>query len=159
MDFVCLKDAFPNTRFVTMFHGDDYFIGDEKGPGAFALLKQLGDAFLVTTDCFGRATLGRYGFDDQRIVTLRLSIAAKNIPFRERRRTSDTVLLLCVGRLVEKKGLDSACAPWRRSGSQSQFRVEYRITGDGPLRGDLQRIAGEPTRSPRCSSLTLPGQR
>jgi colanic acid/amylovoran biosynthesis glycosyltransferase len=106
MDFVCLKDAFPNTRFVTMFHGDDYFIGDEKGPEAFALLKRLGDAFLVTTDCFGRATLRRYGFDDRRIVTLRLSIAAKKIPFRERWRTSDTVRLLSVGRLVEKKGLD-----------------------------------------------------
>jgi colanic acid/amylovoran biosynthesis glycosyltransferase len=144
MDFVCLKDAFPNTRFVTMFHGDDYFIGDEKGPEAFALLKRLGDAFLVTTDCFGRATLRRYGFDDRRIVTLRLSIAAKKIPFRERRRTSDTVRLLSVGRLVEKKGLDfgvRAVAAFQAA--NPGLRVEYRIIGDGPLRGDLQRIAGE----------------
>jgi colanic acid/amylovoran biosynthesis glycosyltransferase len=121
-----------------MFHGDDYFIGDEKGPEAFALLKRLGDAFLVTTDCFGRATLQRYGFDDRRIVTLRLSIAAKKIPFRERRRSSDTIRLLSVGRLVEKKGLEfgvRAAAAFQAA--NPGLRVEYRIIGDGPLRGDL----------------------
>ncbi|MDO8475200.1 MAG: glycosyltransferase [Candidatus Rokubacteria bacterium] len=142
MDFVCLKDVFPNTRFVTMFHGDDYFIGDEKGPEAFTLLKQLGDAFLVTTDCFGRATLRRYGFDDRRIVTLRLSIAAKKIPFRERRRASDTVRLLSVGRLVEKKGLEvgvRAAAAFQAA--NPGLRLEYRIIGDGPLWGDLTRLA------------------
>jgi colanic acid/amylovoran biosynthesis glycosyltransferase len=138
MDFIFLKEAFPHARFVTMFHGDDYFIGDEKGPGVFALLKQLGDAFLVTTDCFGRATLRRYGFDDRRIVTLRLSIAAKKIPFRERRRTGDTVRLLSVGRLVEKKGFEigiRAAAAFQAA--NPGVRLEYRIIGDGPLRGDL----------------------
>ncbi len=142
MDFVCLKDAFPDTRFVTMFHGDDYFIGDEKGPEAFALLKRLGDAFLVTTNCFGRATLRRYGFDDRRIVTLRLSIAAKKIPFRERRRTGDTVRLLSVGRLVEKKGLEfgvRAAAAFQAA--NPGLRLEYRIIGDGPLRSDLTGLA------------------
>jgi colanic acid/amylovoran biosynthesis glycosyltransferase len=141
MDFVCLKDAFPNTRFVTMFHGDDYFIGDEKGPEAFALLKRLGDAFLVTTDCFGRATLRRYGFDDRRIVTLRLSIAAKKIPFRERRRTGDTVRLLSVGRLVEKKGLEFGVrAAAALQAANPALRLDYRIIGDGPLKGDLTRL-------------------
>jgi len=142
MDFICLKDVFPKTRFVTMFHGDDYFIGDEKGPEAFALLKRLGDAFLVTTDCFGRATLRRYGFEDRHIVTLRLSIAAKKIPFRERRRTGDTVRLLSVGRLVEKKGLEfgvRAAAAFQAA--NPGLRLEYRIIGDGPLRGDLTRLA------------------
>jgi colanic acid/amylovoran/stewartan biosynthesis glycosyltransferase WcaL/AmsK/CpsK len=142
MDFVALKDAFPTTRFVTMFHGDDYFIGDEKGPEAFALLKRFGDAFLVTTDCFGRATLRRYGFDDRRIVTLRLSIAAKKIPFRERRRTGDTVRLLSVGRLVEKKGLECGIrAAAALQAANPGLRLEYRIIGDGPLQGDLTRLA------------------
>ena len=138
MDFIVLKALFPNTRFVTMFHGDDYFIGDEKGPEAFAQLKRLGDAFLVTTDCFGRATLRRYGFDDRKIVTHRLSIAAKKIPFRDRRRTGDTVRLLSVGRLVEKKGFEigiRAAAAFQAA--NPGVRLEYRIIGDGPLRGDL----------------------
>jgi colanic acid/amylovoran biosynthesis glycosyltransferase len=144
MDFVCLKDAFPDTRFVTMFHGDDYFIGDEKGPEAFALLKRFGDAFLVTTDCFGRATLRRYGFDDSRIVTLHLSINAKKIPFRERRQTGDTVRLLSVGRLVEKKGLEFGVrAAAALQAANSRLRVEYRIVGEGPLRGDLTKLTGQ----------------
>ena len=144
MDFIALKDAFPNTRFVTMFHGDDYFIGDEKGPEVFALLKRLGDTFLVTTDCFGRATLRRYGFDDQRIVTLRLSIAAKKISFRERRLVGNTLRLLSVGRLVEKKGLEfgiRAVAAFQAA--NPGLSVEYRIIGDGPLRSALERLTGE----------------
>ena len=144
MDFIALKDAFPDTRFVTMFHGDDYFIGDEKGPEVFALLKLLGDAFLVTTDCFGRATLRRYGFDDRRIVTLRLSIAAKKIPFRERRWVGGTLHLLSVGRLVEKKGLEfgiRAAAAFQAA--NPGLRLEYRIIGDGPLRSALERLTAE----------------
>lgn len=144
MDFIALKDVFPNTRFVTMFHGNDYFIGDEKGPEAFALLKRLGDAFLVTTDCFGRATLRRYGFDDGRIVTLRLSIAAKNIPFRERRLAGDTVRLLSVGRLVPEKGLEVGLrAATALQAANPSLRVEYRVIGDGPLRDELARLTEE----------------
>jgi len=144
MDFIALKDAFPRTRFVTMFHGDDYFIGDEKGVGALALLKELGDAFLVTTDCYGRATLRRYGFDDERIVTLRLSIGAKKIPFRERRSSPDRVRLLSVGRLVEKKGLEIGVrAAAALQAANPSRRVEYRIIGDGPLRADLARLTHE----------------
>ncbi|MFI5185081.1 MAG: glycosyltransferase, partial [Vicinamibacteria bacterium] len=144
MDFIVLKDLFPNTRFVTMFHGDDYFIGDEKGPEAFALLKRLGDAFLVTTDCFGRATLRRYGFDDGRIVTHRLSIAAKKIPFRERRLDGRTVRLLSVGRLVQKKGLEVGVrAAAALQANNPGLQIEYRIIGDGPLRDDLTRLAAE----------------
>ena len=144
MEFIALKDAFPATRFVTMFHGDDYFIGDEKGPEAFALLKRLGDAFLVTTDCFGRATLRRYGFDDRRIVTLRLSIATKKIPFRERRLAGRTLRLLSVGRLVEKKGLEFGIrAVTAFQAANPGLKVEYRIIGDGPLRGALERLTAE----------------
>jgi len=142
MDFIALKDLFRNTRFVTMFHGDDYFIGDEKGPEAFALLKRFGDAFLVTTDCFGRATLRRYGFDDRRIVTLRLSIDTKEIIFRERHRVSNAVRLLSVGRLVQKKGLEFGVrAAAALQAANPKVQIDYSIIGDGPLRDDLARLA------------------
>ena len=138
IDFIALKDVFPNTRFITMFHGDDYFIGDEKGPEIFDLLKHLGDAFLVTTDCFGRATLRRYGFDDARIVTLRLALAVKNVPFRDARPDDGSLRLLSVARLVEKKGLDVGIrAVAALQASQPGLRVKYRIIGDGPLHGEL----------------------
>jgi glycosyltransferase involved in cell wall biosynthesis len=149
MDFIALKDLFPNTRFVTMFHGDDYFIGDEKGPEAFALLKRFGDAFLVTTDCFGRATLRRYGFGDQRIVTLRLSIDTKEISFRERHRTGNTVRLLSVGRLVQNGlefGVRAAAA---LQAANPKLQIDYSVIGGGPIRDDLAsslRSSGQPRR-------------
>jgi colanic acid/amylovoran biosynthesis glycosyltransferase len=141
MDFIVLKDVFPRMRFVTMFHGDDYFIGDEKGPDAFTLLKRLGDAFLVTTDCFGRETLRRYGFDERRIVTLRLSIDAKRIPFRERSLDGDTLRILSVGRLVSKKGFEFGVrAVAALQAANPQLHVEYHIIGDGPSRGELSAL-------------------
>ncbi len=138
MDFIVLKDVFPDTRFVTMFHGDDYFIGDEQGPEVFALLKRLGDAFLVTTDCFGRATLRRYGFDDSRTVTLRLTLDVKKVPFRDARPDDGSIRLLSVARLVPKKGLEFGIrAVAALQASQPELRLEYRIIGGGPLRGEL----------------------
>jgi glycosyltransferase involved in cell wall biosynthesis len=124
-----------------MFHGDDYFIGDEQGPSVFALLKRLGDAFLVTTDCFGRATLRRYGFDDDRIVTLRLALAVKNVPFRDARPDDGSVRVLSVARLVAKKGLEFGIrAVTALQASHPELRLEYRIIGDGPLRDELSSL-------------------
>jgi colanic acid/amylovoran biosynthesis glycosyltransferase len=140
-DFIVVKDAMPEVRYVTMFHGDDYLIPDELGPRAFAALRSLGDAFLVATDCFGRDRLRRHGFEDARIVTLRLAIAAKEVPFRERSREGPPVRVLSVGRLVEKKGLESgirAMAALRRA--RPDIELEYVIVGDGPLREPLQEL-------------------
>jgi colanic acid/amylovoran biosynthesis glycosyltransferase len=144
LDFVVLKDVFPRTRFVTMFHGDDCLIGDEKGAEAVAPLQRLGDAFLVTTDCFGRANLRRQGFDDRRIVTLRLSFAAEKVPFRERRPAGRTLRLVSIGRLVERKDFPTGIrAVAALKAARPDLDVEYAIIGDGPLRGDLTRLAQE----------------
>jgi colanic acid/amylovoran biosynthesis glycosyltransferase len=142
VDFVGLKAALPDTRFVTMFHGDDYFLADEEGPQVFDRLKALGDAFLVTTDSFGRDTLRRHGFDDRRIATLRLAIAVKAIPFRERRPDRGVLRLVTVARLVPKKGIEvglRAVAALR--GRSPQLQVEYRVIGDGALRDPLVALA------------------
>ena len=138
MDFIVLKDVFPDTRFVTRFGGDDYAIGDEQGPEALAGLRTRGDAFIVQTDFYGRATLRRYGFEDSRIVTYPHVIGVRNIAFRERGPAGDTLRLVTVARLVEKKGLDigiRAVDAFQRA--NPRLRVEYRIIGDGPLADDL----------------------
>lgn len=142
-DFIVIKDVLPDVRYVTMFHGDDYFIPDEVGPEAFAALRSQGDAFLVVTDTFGRARLRRDGFDDARIITLRLAIAAKEVPFRERQGPGSSLRVLTVGRLVEKKGFESALramAALRRA--RPTVGLEYVIVGDGPLRASLEALAG-----------------
>lgn len=138
IDFIVLKDVFPDTRFITRFGGDDYAIGDEQGPDALAGLRTRGDAFIVQTDYYGRATLRRYGFEDDRIVTYPHVIGVRSIPFRERGAVSDPLRLVTVARLVEKKGLDvgiRAVEAFRRANPGR--RVDYRIIGDGPLADEL----------------------
>ena len=141
VDFIVLKELWPGTRFVTRFGGDDYAIGDEQGPEALAELRERGDAFIVQTDYYGRATLRRYGFADPKIITYRHVIGVGAIPFQERRRSDDTLRLLTVARLVEKKGLDvgiRAVAAFQAR--NPRLRVEYRIIGDGQLADDLTRL-------------------
>jgi colanic acid/amylovoran biosynthesis glycosyltransferase len=154
IDFIVLKDVFPGTRFVTRFGGDDYAIGDEHGPESLRALRERGDAFIVQTDYYGRATLRRYGFDDRKIVTYRHVIGVRDIPFRQRRLTDHTVRVVTVARLVEKKGLDlgiRAVAAFQAR--NPQLRVEYRIIGDGPLAGDLARLVKELKADDRIALL------
>jgi colanic acid/amylovoran biosynthesis glycosyltransferase len=139
MDFVVLKEVFPRLRFVTRFGGDDYAIGDEQGPEALAHLRHLGDAFMVQTDCYGRATLRRYGFDDARIVTFRHIINPREVTFRERVRDGGPVEILTVARLVEKKGIRvalQALADLRAR--RPDLALRYRVIGDGPLAEPLR---------------------
>jgi len=141
IDFIGLKETFPRTRFITMFHGDDLQIGDELGVEVFSTLKAFGDAFLVTTDCYGRATLRRYGFPEEKIMTHRLGIPVHKVAYRERRVRDGTLRILTVGRLVPKKGIDlgiRAAVPLQAK--NTHLRVEYRVVGDGPLRDDLNAL-------------------
>jgi colanic acid/amylovoran/stewartan biosynthesis glycosyltransferase WcaL/AmsK/CpsK len=144
MDFIVLKDVFPATRFVNRFGGDDYALGDELGVDALALLRGRADAFIVQTDCYGRATLRRYGFDDTKIATYRHVIKVGDIPFRERRFDGKRLRIVTVARLVEKKGLDHgirAVAALRAR--NPHLRIEWRIIGDGPLTGRLAGLIRE----------------
>ncbi len=144
MDFIILKDVFPTTRFVNRFGGDDYALGDELGPDALALLRETADAFIVQTDCYGRATLRRYGFDDAKIATYRHVIAVGDIPFHERRFDGERLRIVTVARLVDKKGLGHGIrAVAALQARNPHLRVEYRIIGDGPLAGRLADLIHE----------------
>jgi colanic acid/amylovoran biosynthesis glycosyltransferase len=144
MDFIVLKDLFPGTRFVNRFGGDDYDLGDELGAEALALLRERADSFIVQTDCYGRATLKRYGFDEGKIFTYPHVIAVRDIPFRERRFDRERLRIVTVARLVDKKGLDHGIrAVVDLQARNPQLRVEYRIIGDGPLRGRLAELVRE----------------
>jgi len=144
MDFIVLKDILPGTRFVNRFGGDDYGLGDELGVEALALLRERADTFIVQTDCYGRATLRRYGFDDAKIVTYRHVIAVGDIAFRERHFDGKHFRLVTVARLVDKKALDvgirAAAALQQRN---PHLRVAYRIIGDGPLAASLADLVRE----------------
>lgn len=144
IDFIILKDVFRQSRFVTRFGGDDYSIGDENGYEVFSTLKKFADAFIVQTDYYGRATLRRYGFEDDKIKTLRHVIPVKRISFRERGVDSGKVNILTIARLVEKKGLQYGIKGVLRLQRECpSIEIKYRIIGDGPLRRDLELLIQE----------------
>jgi colanic acid/amylovoran biosynthesis glycosyltransferase len=144
MDFIILKDVFPHVRFVNRFGGDDYDLGDEKGPEALALLRQRADAFIVQTDCYGRATLLRYGFDNAKIATYRHVIALGDLPFRERHFDGERLRIVTVARLVDKKGLEHGIRAVAELQAQNpELKVEYRIIGGGLLAGRLADLVKE----------------
>ena len=138
IDFAFIKRLFPATRMVTMFHGDDMFLGDEHGQRIFDTLRSAGDLFLVNTDYFGGAKLRAAGFDPIKVVTLHYGLRIDRIPFRERALRNSTVRILSVGRLVPKKGHEFAIRGVDRlAKANPELRIEYRIIGDGELRQSL----------------------
>lgn len=142
VDFLFLKMLFPETRFVTMFHGDDYFL-EEEHPGIFTGLRQRGDLFLVNTDIFGGALLRRLGFPHEKLRTFHFGQNHDAFPFRERRLCGDRLRIITVARLVEKKGISFAIEAMARiRNANPDLQVEYRIIGDGDLRAELERMVG-----------------
>ena len=138
IDFIFLKDLFPDLRFVTMFHGGDLLLGDEKGAHVYARLRAKGDVFLVTSDVYGRRKLLEMGFDASRIVRHRVGVAVDRIGFKTRTKPTDELRLLSVARLVPEKGLEygiRAVATFRQA--HPELPVRYRVIGDGPQRDAL----------------------
>ena len=112
-------------------HGGDWWLGEKLRPAAF----------VHTSTEMGRGTLMERGVPPGKIACIRRGLEV--LPPLKPLRTARTALrLLCVARLVEKKGLRHqlrlyACL--RDAG----FAFEARIAGDGPLRGELEVLARE----------------
>ncbi|HZP60634.1 MAG TPA: glycosyltransferase [Opitutaceae bacterium] len=110
-------------------HGGDWWLGEK-----------LRDAIFIhtSTEMARRALVGR-GVPDGKIVCIRRGLEA--LPAVKPLRTPRSPLrLVCVARLVEKKGLRHQLrlyAAWRDEG----FPFAACIVGDGPLRGTLEKLA------------------
>lgn len=81
-----------------------------------------------------------HGFAPERVKVHPVGIAVAEYPFAERRLAAgQTVELLAVGRLVEKKGFDDLLRALARVKATSARAFHCSIVGDGPLRDDLER--------------------
>jgi colanic acid/amylovoran biosynthesis glycosyltransferase len=111
-------------------HGGDWWLND----------KLEHAAFIHTSTEMGRAALVARGIASEKILPIRRGL--DRLPKLKRLRSSREPLhLICVARLVEKKGLDHQLriyAALRASGVPFQAR----IVGDGPLRAALEKMAG-----------------
>ena len=111
-------------------HGGDWWLRD----------KLEHAAFVHTSTEMGRTALIKLGIPAERVVRIRRGL--DQMPAVKRLRASREPLhLICVARLVEKKGLDHQLriyAALRAAG----MPFHARIVGDGPLRPALEKLAG-----------------
>ncbi len=111
-------------------HGGDWWLNEKLAPAAF----------IHTSTEMGKAALIGRGLPAEKIFCIRRGL--DRIPPMKPLRPSRTPLrLLCVARLVEKKGLDwqlRIYAALRGAG----IPFAARIVGEGPLRQALERLAG-----------------
>jgi len=112
-------------------HGGDWWLRD----------KLEHAAFVHTSTDMGREALVVHGVPAEKIVCIRRGL--DRMPALKPLRTDRSSLrLLCIARLVEKKGLDHQLKIYAAlRGAGLEFAA--RIVGDGPLRPELERLAGQ----------------
>jgi colanic acid/amylovoran biosynthesis glycosyltransferase len=94
---------------------------------------------------FWRTRLIELGCPPDQIAVHHMGIELSKFPLPKRRgaRGDDTVRLLSVARLVEKKGVEYAIRAVARLREKTERRIEYRVLGDGPLRRELEELVRE----------------
>jgi colanic acid/amylovoran biosynthesis glycosyltransferase len=128
---------------VTTFYGYDIsaYGRVESWQAAYRELFAHGDVFLVEGP-YMRERLIQLGCPESKARIQRIAIDLDLFPFRPRERRDEKVILLQVGRLVEKKGYEyslRAFAEAHRRFPQSEFH----IIGDGPLQAKLISLMNE----------------
>jgi colanic acid/amylovoran biosynthesis glycosyltransferase len=112
-------------------HGGDWWLREKLQPAAF----------VHTSTEMGRRALIEHGVPAEKIACIRRGLDALP-PLKPLRTPRTSLRLMCVARLVEKKGLRHQLrlyAGLRDAG----FVFEARIAGDGPLRSELEALARE----------------
>ena len=131
--------GFTRARLVTSFRGRDATAALAADPRCYQRLFRAGDLFLPVSESL-KAAVVRAGCDVARTTVLHSGVVCAGIPFRERRLAAgETVKVLSVGRLVEKKGLDDgvrAVADLLTTG----VPIVYDVVGEGPLGPRLRRL-------------------
>ncbi len=128
---------------VTVFHGYDLTQYLRRGGAdVYAALFRLGDSFLPIS-CFWQRKLHDLGCPPNRTRVHHMGIDCDQFAYQPRMATEgQTMRLISVARLVEKKGIEYAIRAMKQVLSVEP-RVEYQIVGDGPLLTSLQALVQE----------------
>lgn len=128
---------------VTTFHGFDITTYlKERGEDCYRSLFEKGNLFLPISENWRKKLIG-LGCPPERTVVHRMGVDCEHFRFTPRiLEHGDTVRLLSVSRLVEKKGLEFAIRAVAALASRG-IDLRYTIIGDGELRGELAGLIGE----------------
>jgi len=106
-------------------------------------------AFIHTSTQMGQLALIERGLDSERIHCIRRGLDRMPV-MKELRASREPLRLLCVARLVEKKGLQHQLRIYAAL-QAAGVPYEARIVGDGPLRPELERLAGSLRVAPQVT--------
>ena len=126
-------------KIITSFHGVDVNIITQKE--FYAQLFRYGDLFTANTK-FTKSKVLQLGGDSSRIYILPVGLYPDKFLYKERTiKAKETIRILTVARLVEKKGLEySIKAVAKIVCKYPHWKIEYKIAGDGPLKEKLKSL-------------------
>lgn len=141
LDALTLKELGAiNGKIVTSFRGYDisWFV-KEYGDRVYDPLFRSGDFFLANCEFFRQRAI-QLGCNPQKIVVHGSGIDCDRFQYRPRSLDSnETIRIVTVGRLVEKKGIEYAIRAVAQV-LKTYPNLEYSIAGDGELRASLQAL-------------------
>lgn len=125
------------------FHGYDFTtVPRKQGPAVYQKLFPVADLVTVNSDYMGQK-LQPLGCPSAKIRKLHYGIDLTKYPFRSRSLApSESVRIVTVARLVEKKGIEYVIRALAQV-ARKHPRLHCDIIGDGPLREPLERLARE----------------
>ncbi len=130
-------------KLVATFHGYDMSKYLKKhGDRVYGSLFGKGDLFLPISECW-KVKLIKLGCSKEKIVVHRMGIDISKFRFTPRMpKNKEKVQLLTIGRLVEKKGVQYGIQAVAKVINKFP-NIEYKIIGEGPLRGSLETLIND----------------
>jgi len=140
---IWLKEVGIPGKYITSFHGYDINSYPSKmGKNVYSILFSKGDLFTANTN-FTKQQLIKYGCDTNKILLLPVGLEIDKFKFSVREiKNKETINLITVGRLVEKKGHKYALEAISMLKKEDK-NIIYAIIGDGPLKGELENLVIE----------------
>ena len=146
--FAWLMHRVRGTPYMVWVHGNDLLGPARYWPLRLALRRALGSAAaIISNSSYTANIVASFGVPAQRIRilppsidTVRFHPAPGSPILRDRYRVRDRRVILTVGRLVERKGVDLTLAALARV-IATHKDVLYLIVGDGPQRAELEVLA------------------
>lgn len=125
---------------VTVFHGQDisgYLL--ETSENVYNPLFKEGDLFLPVSN-YWKKRLIELGCPSNKIIVHHMGIEGKKFYFNPPKpHPEDSICIITVARLVEKKGIEYGIKAIARM-KEHHRKIHYLIVGDGPLKTDLQAL-------------------
>lgn len=130
-------------KLVTTFHGVDISSDiQRKGKHIYNQLFDQGDLFLPISEHW-KNKLIQLGCNENKIFVHRMGIDCSNFSFVSRQSSeNESVKLLTVSRLIEKKGVEFGIRAVAEL-ARANYKIQYNIVGDGPLREQLRQLVQE----------------